>query len=54
MDSDPKTPRKDNALPQQDESPTFCWKEALDQAFTGWEPADQSLEKIIDRAERRS
>ena len=30
----------------------FCWKELLDRAFSGWEPADQVLERIIDRMER--
>lgn len=30
---------------------SFCWKEMLDRAFTGWEPADQTIERIIDRME---
>lgn len=30
------------------------WWELLSGAFTGWDPSDQSLEKIIDRMERTS
>lgn len=36
------------------EETAFCWKELLDRAFSGWAPADQSLERIIDRAERKN
>lgn len=32
----------------------LCWKELLDTAFTGWAPADQTLEHLIDRLERGS
>ncbi|MEO0831001.1 MAG: hypothetical protein AAFY03_11165 [Pseudomonadota bacterium] len=33
------------------EDTAFCYKELLDRAFTGWEPTDQTLERIIDRVE---
>jgi len=54
MDSDANNAQNREPLSQSEEKPTFCWKEMLDRAFTGWEPADQALERLIDRAERRS
>ena len=30
----------------------FLWREALDWAYTGWAPADQNLDRLIDRFKR--
>ncbi len=54
MDSrqDDHAPATGHASTQDDDVP--CWKELLDNAFAGWEPADQTIERIIDRMERTS
>lgn len=53
MDSDRKLSSENPSNQHREDVPTFCWKELLDRAFTGWEPADQTLERIIDRADRK-
>lgn len=52
MDSDAtRNPKPRLETPSRREI-SFCWKEMLGCAFTGWEPADQAIERIIDRMER--
>ena len=40
-------------LAAREETQPFGLSEILDQAFAGWVPADQTLERLIDRWEQK-
>lgn len=51
MDTDRTKMTAQGELGRACDETAFCWKEFLDRAFTGFEPAGQALERLIDRME---
>lgn len=52
MASDTAQHAPDTRAPAPHANAALCWREELDRALTGFEPTEQTLEKLIDWVER--